>query len=286
MSGQVLRPPMPYFGGKTRLAAQITAVFGEHRHYVEPYAGSLAVLLAKPVSVHETVNDLDGDLVTFWRVLRDRPDDLAAVCALTPHSRTEHASSYGELTGLDEVEQARRVWVQLTQGRAGVRARTGWRHYQDPGGSSASMPGYLAGYLARIHPAAARLARVSLECRPALDVIADYGHHTKVLLYVDPPYLATTRTKPSPGRHNGYLHDMPAETDHTRLLDALQACRAQVVVSGYPSALYDTRLSGWDRVEIPTSTGQGGVWSARTEVLWCNRPPARAHALTLPGLTR
>lgn len=279
MSGQVLRPPMPYFGGKMQLAARVAAVFGPHRHYVEPYCGSLAVLLAKPASVHETVNDLDGDLMVFWRVLRDRPHDLARVCALPPHSRAELACSYGDLSGLDEVERARRVWVQLTQGRAGVRARTGWRHYQDPAGSSASMPDYLAGYVARIHPAAARLARVSLECRPALDVIADYGRHREVLLYVDPPYLASTRTR------GGYLHDMPADTDHTALLDALRDCRAHVVLSGYPSALYDTRLTGWHRVTFPTNTGQGGTWSARTEVVWTNRAPARAQALTLPGLT-
>jgi len=257
---------MPYLGGKMRLAEQIVALLPKHGHYVEPYAGSLSVLLAKPPSAMETVNALDGDLVTFWRVLRERPDDLARVCALTPHARAEHAAASDLAVG-EDLERARRVWVQLTQGRAGVRSRTGWRHYVAPGGSSASMPDYLAGYVARMAPVASRLAAVSLEARPALEVIASYGRDPQVLLYVDPPYLGATR------RSGGYAVDMPGEDDHRALAEALHGCRAAVVLSGYPSDLYDRELyPGWDRHTIAASTGQGGTWEARTEVVWSNRP--------------
>lgn len=83
-------PPMAYYGGKTRLAAKIAALLPAHDHYVEPFAGSLAVLLAKKPSRMETVNDLENLLMTFWRVLRDKPEQLARVCALTPHSRAEY----------------------------------------------------------------------------------------------------------------------------------------------------------------------------------------------------
>lgn len=261
-----MRSPITYYGGKTLLARRIAALFPEHAHYVEPYCGSLAVLLAKPPSAHETVNDLDGDLMTFWRVLRDRPEDLERVCALTPHSRTEHQAAY-DLDGVSDLERARRVWVQLTQGRAGVRSRTGWRHYEHPAGSSTSMPAYLRGYVSRIAPAAARLASVSLECRPALDLIASYGRSPDVLLYVDPPYLRETR------RSGGYLHDMKTEREHRELADALHACRATVVLSGYPSTLYDRDLyPDWHRATFAASTGQGGTWANRTEVLWSNQP--------------
>lgn len=263
---RALRPPFPYLGGKMLLADQIVSLLPAHEHYVEPYAGSLSMLLAKPASRMETVNDLDGDLVTFWRVLRERPDDLARVCALTPHSRAEHAAAY-DLDACGDLERARRVWVQLTQGRAGVRSRTGWRHYVNPSGSSASMPDYLHGYLDRIGPAAARLAAVSLESRPALEVIGSYGRCPDVLLYVDPPYLGATR------RSGGYLHDMPGEAEHRELAEALHACRAAVVLSGYPSDLYDRDLyAGWDRHSFAASTDQGGAWETRTEVVWSNRP--------------
>lgn len=268
-----MKPPITYLGGKMMLADQIAALLPPHGHYVEPFAGSLSVLLAKRPADHETVNDLDGDLVTFWRVLRDQPEELERVCALTPHARAEHAASY-ELGEVTDLERARRVWVQLTQGRAGVRSKTGWRHYVNPAGSSASMPTYLKGYVARIGPAAARLAGVSLECRPALDVIASYGRDPRVLLYVDPPYLGETRNS------GGYAHDMPSEAEHRALAEALYACAAAVVLSGYPSALYDRELyAGWDRHSFATSTGQGGSWESRTEVLWANRPLATQLSL-------
>ncbi|MGH3656695.1 MAG: DNA adenine methylase [Micromonosporaceae bacterium] len=261
-----MKPPITYLGGKTTLAERIANLLPEHEHYVEPFAGSLSVLLAKRLSDHETVNDLDADLVTFWRVLRDQPEELERVCALTPHSRAEHAASY-DVVGVPDVERARRVWVQLTQGRAGVRTRTGWRHYVTPAGSSASMPRYLAGYVGRIAPAAARLVGVSLECRPALEVIASYGRDSRVLLYVDPPYLGSARNS------GGYLNDMPTEAQHRELAEALRACKAAVVISGYPSDLYDRVLyRAWERHAMPASTGQGGAWANRTEVLWSNRP--------------
>lgn len=83
-----MRPPIAYYGGKQRVAQAISSMLPAHSHYVEPFAASLAVLLAKPASRLETVNDLDGDLMTFWRVLRDQPQELTRACALTPHSPT------------------------------------------------------------------------------------------------------------------------------------------------------------------------------------------------------
>ncbi|WP_433344995.1 DNA adenine methylase [Microtetraspora malaysiensis] len=71
-------------------ADQIAAMLPVHTHYIEPFCGSMAVLLAKQPAKLETVNDLDRDLMTFWKVLRNRPADLVRLCALTPHSRAEH----------------------------------------------------------------------------------------------------------------------------------------------------------------------------------------------------
>lgn len=270
-----LKPPIAYFGGKGVLGPTIADVLPPHRHYVEPYCGSLAVLLAKAPSPMETVNDLDTALVTFWRVLRDRTADLERVCALTPHSRAEHAASY-DLDGLDELEVARRVFVLLNQGRSGVRRRTGWRHYVKPN-SSSSMPSYLIGYLKRIAPAADRLMAASLESMPALDLIAKYGVEPDVLLYVDPPYLGSTRSK----TYDGYACEMRGEQDHRDLAEALNAAKAAVVLSGYASDLYDRELYvGWDRHTMTAGTGQGADgWSNRVEVLWSNRPLGAQRSL-------
>ena len=263
-------PPLVYFGGKTTLAGRIAALLPVHGHYVEPFAGSLAVLLAKPVSRMETVNDLDGEVMGFWRVLRERPGELARVCALTPHSRAEWEAA-ADRGGVGELEAARRWWVRLTQARAGRLVGTGWRHYVDPGVSGTALPGYLDGYVARMATAARRLHHVSLECRPALELIDRYGAHPGCLLYVDPPYLGSTRTSGD----RCYRHELSTDAEHRDLAAALHRCRAAVVVSGYPSALYDLdRYRGRHRLTLTAGTGQGPRGgSNRTEVLWSNRPP-------------
>lgn len=218
----------------------------------------------------ETVNDLDGDLMLFWQVLRDRPDELARVCALTPHSRGEHEQSFDRPPELPDLERARRVWVRLTQGRGGMLRRTGWRHYGDPHGGS-GMPDYLAGYTARLLPAAARLAGVSLEQRPALDIIGRYGRHADVLIYADPPYPQAVR---GPGTYgNQYQHELRTDDEHRELAEALRGCRAHVVLSGYDCPLYAELFDGWHTVRMAAATGNGRIGDqARTEVLWSNRP--------------
>ena len=262
-------PPFAYYGGKTTLAPQIVDLLPAHRHYVEPFAGSLAVLLAKPPAPFETVNDLDGKLMTFWRVLRNSPEDLMRVCALTPHSRGEYMAARA-LDGAEDLELARQVWTCLTQGRGNTLRTTGWRHFQNPGARGpTSMPDYLTGYVQRMRGAAARLAHVSLEARTAIEVITDYGKHAEVCIYADPPYLGSTRSS------RQYSVEMSHDTEHQDLADALRACRASVVLSGYPSALYDELYAGWHRTEISAYTGQGNHTDVgtdrRTEVLWSNR---------------
>jgi DNA adenine methylase len=267
-----IKPPVTYFGGKLALAERIAALLPPHAHYVEPFAGSFAVLFAKRPAPMETANDLDGNLMNFWRVLRERPAEMERVCALTPHSRAEHEAAF--ILDGDELERARKVWVLLTQGRGGhlPPQRGGWRHYQDPRGSAASMPRYLGAYLGRMPAAVSRLMNVSLECRPAAEVIERYGRHDGVVIYCDPPYLASVRTL-NHGRCRGpdYAHEFRTDDEHRELAASLRAARAAVIVSGYDSPLYADLYDGWHRRELAGLAGNG-TDSARTEVLWSNRP--------------
>ncbi|QBI56858.1 DNA adenine methylase [Streptomonospora litoralis] len=264
-----MRPPAPYFGSKARIADWIASLLPPHGHYVEPYCGGLSVLLAKHPSAMETANDLDGELMTMWRVLRDRPSELIRACVLSPHSRAELAASHEPTT--DELEAARRTWSRLSQGRSGTLRNTGWRHYIDPAGSTIGMPGYMAAYVERLAATAERLASVSLECLPALDVIAKYGASPDVLLYVDPPYLGSTRP------HSNYRREMRGESDHRELAEALAGCSAAVMLSGYDSPLYAELYEGWHRTARNTMTGNAKQEKDRVEVLWSNRPLAHAH---------
>jgi DNA adenine methylase len=258
-----MKSPVPYFGSKQSIAGWIVDLLPDHDHYVEPYAGGMSVLLAKRPSRMETVNDLDGELMTFWRVLRERPDELLRICMLTPHGRAELAATWDPTT--DELELARRIWSRLAQGRSGTLRNTGWRYYIDPAGSVTSMPGYLEAYALRLASAAERLHAVSLENMPALDLIAKYGKQPKCLLYVDPPYLGTTR-----GWGNNYRVEMKTEAEHRALAAALADCRATVVLSGYHSPLYGDLYAGWHRYEKASMTGNAKTTKDRTEVIWAN----------------
>lgn len=260
-----MKSPVPYFGSKQRIADWIVSLLPDHEHYVEPFAGGLSVLLAKQPARMETVNDKDAELMTFWRVLRDRPTELLRACFLTPHSRAELAATWDPTT--DDLELARRIWCRLAQGRSGTLRNTGWRHYIDPAGSSTSMPGYLEAYADRLAAAAERLHRVSLEALPALTLIGKYGAQPDVLLYVDPPYLGTTR-----GWGRNYRHEMKTDDEHRELAAALTDCHATVVLSGYHSPLYDELFDGWHRYEQASMTGNAKTAKARVEVLWANRP--------------
>ncbi|NJP70396.1 DNA adenine methylase [Streptomyces sp. C1-2] len=260
-----MKSPVPYFGSKQSIAPWIASLLPDHNHYVEPFAGGLSVLLAKRPSPMETANDLDGELMLFWRILRDRPDDLIRACALTPHGRAEMLAAHEPAA--DELEQARRVWVRLAQSLGGQLRKNGWRHYVNPGAKgNFGMPSYLDGYVDRMAAVAERLHAVSLECMPALDVIGKYGRHAEVLLYVDPPYLGTTREATT-----RYRHEMKTAEEHRELAAALADCRATVVLSGYDSPLYAELFDGWHRYTRAAMTGNAKTSKARTEVLWANQ---------------
>lgn len=279
MDRQHVKPPFAYFGGKTTLAPKIAALLPEHEHYIEPFAGSLAVLLAKEPVTWETVNDLDDLLVNFWRVLRDRPEELARAAMRTPHARSEYALACGDLASIeDDLERARLTWVRITQGRKNTTrpgAASHWRYGQDAS-KGHSWPGYLSSYAERMDEVAARLKNVSIENRDAIEMVDEYGRHESNCIYVDPPYVGASRVSLSQYRLEAADNDF-----HERLATALVKCKAAVVLSGYESELYSDLFAGWHRVEMKAPVSLGA--SERTEVLWANRPLGEPDLFSFGG---
>lgn len=247
-----------YHGGKVRIAPTIVGLFPAHQCYVEPFGGGGAVLLAKPRSRLEVYNDIDGDMVTLFRVLRDRADELARAIALTPFARAEHEASY-QLAD-DDLERARRVLIRshFGHGSSGIHRATGFRA---AGMRAGSLPVHLwAGLPDAVRETAERLRGVVIERRPAVDVMrAHDGPDT--LHYVDPPYLPETRD-----RGRDYRHEMTRQ-DHVDLLSAIKSLRGRIILSGYASPLYDVALAGWRRIEINALADRA---AKRVEVLWTN----------------
>jgi DNA adenine methylase len=254
---------MRYHGGKWKLAPWIIEHFPAHGVYVDPFGGAGSVLLRKPRSSGEVYNDLAGEVVNVFRVLRDPASSakLAELLVLTPYARDEFQASYEPSP--DPVEQARRTLVRAAMGigtnAVGRRSRNGFRAKRAggilPASEFANWPPYVPAFTAR-------LRGVVIESRPALDVIHQYDA-PDVLHYCDPPYLASLRTG---GRARSYAHEM-TDADHCELAAALHGVRGMAIVSGYASSLYADlyEAAGWRRVDRPVYADQA---ARRVESLW------------------
>lgn len=264
------RPLLRWHGGKWRLAPWIIAHFPKHRVYVEPFGGAASVLLRKPRAYAEVYNDLDGDAVNLFRILRsDRAAELVDAIALTPFARDEfeEASEMSE----DPLENARRLVARSFMGfgsDASNRAvKTGFRASAAGNGTSPARD--WAAYPLALRATIDRLRGVVIERRDALEVMRQHDS-PDALHYLDPPYMPATRsTKARRGgtRYHAYQHEM-TEDDHAALLAALPGLQGMVVLSGYHTPLYDEALAGWVRVE-KAALADGG--RPRTEVLWLNQ---------------
>ncbi|CAN7340200.1 DNA adenine methylase [Pseudoxanthomonas sp. LjRoot168] len=275
---EVRRPLVRYHGGKWMLAPWIIANLPAHRFYVEPFGGGASVLLRKPRAYAEVYNDLDDEIVNLFRVARSQGQRLAEVLRLTPFARTEFVDAW--FPSDDPVEQARRTIVRafmgfasaaVTMSRApasagrGGLARTGFRGKSNRSGTTPAHD--WAHYPDALAAIVARLQGVVLENRDAFEVMPQHdGPDT--LFYVDPPYVAATRDG-----GNDYRHEM-TDSDHARLAESLKSLRGMVVLSGYPSPLYDELFPGWRRIDRP-ALADGA--RPRIECLWLNAAADQAH---------
>ena len=256
MAKEGLKSVLKYPGAKNRLAPWICEYIPEHEVYLEPFAGSLAILFNKQRSHIETVNDLDGEIVNFFRVLRDRAEEFERMIELTPFSREEYKAAY-ELTK-DEMEMARRFAVKCWMGfGCGNLYRNGFKSGQqtkspNPARAWSKLPEAL-------QLATERLKGVQIENLPAVELIERYDTED-VFIYADPPYLHGTR------KNYLYRHEM-TDADHEELLKILLKHPGKVLLSGYENNLYNDMLRGWNKVQKATRA-EGG--RARTETLWMN----------------
>ncbi|WP_300573513.1 DNA adenine methylase [Phenylobacterium sp.] len=261
------RPVLRWHGGKWNLAPWVIQHLPAHRIYVEPFGGAASVLLRKPRAYAEVYNDLDDDVVGMFRVLRDpvSAEQLVASIRLTPFARIEQVEAYEQST--DPVERARRLIVRsyMGFGSNGTHRKTGFRANSNRSGTTPARD--WANYPDPLAAVAERMVGVTVENRDAKAVMAAHDGPA-TLHYVDPPYMPETRDK-----GGDYAHELTAD-QHVELLQFLRTLGGMVVLSGYPSPVYEGLLADWTRVERK-ALADGA--RARTEVLWIN--PAATRAL-------
>ncbi len=259
-----------WYGGKYSHLDWLLPLLPQTQHYCEPFGGSAAVLINREPSPVETYNDLDGELVNFFRVLREQKDALIEAIGLTPFARSEFELAIQQSSEtLTELERARRFYVRARQVRTGLAqtASSGrWAHCVLT--SRAGMAGAVSRWLGSIEdlPAIAqRLLRVQIENAPAVEVIQRYDSE-ETLFYCDPPYVHNTR-----GDSKAYRYEM-SNDQHRELATALHDVKGKVAVSGYQCDLMDELYENWTRTIAPSRTIHS-TKQQRQEILWTNYNP-------------
>lgn len=277
-----LSQPLKWHGGKHYLAPWIISHFPEHVHYVEPFFGGGSVLLQKPVELieghSEVVNDLNGELVNFWNVLRCRPEfeqlkrfvEATPMCSDVFDSVCEINKNHELALPGTPVDRAWRFFILNRQSRQGLMkdfatmSRTRTRR-----GMNEQVSSWLTAIdgLPEIH---ARLKRVVIYNKPAIELIRQQDG-PKTLFYCDPPYVHESRTT-----KNDYQYEMTIH-DHEDLLETLATIDGKFILSGYRSELYDDWEHDWDfrRVEkqIDNKASSKKTKDIKTECLWMNFKP-------------
>lgn len=270
----VKHPAIRYHGGKFRLASWIIPQMPAHVCYVEPFGGAAGVLLQKPRSYAEVYNDLDGEVVNLFRVLRDAEMNqrLQDACMLTPYSRDEFCAAR---QATDEpIERARRMVVRASMGfgsAAGIGGNSGFR--SDSKRKYATAAHLWERYPENLAAVCQRLQGVIIENKDALAVMRAHDSED-TLHYIDPPYVPETRVK----GNRYYSHEMTVE-GHEQLLAVARTMSGMVMISGYNTELYNDMLVGWSKTEKSARISAGRGTKVRTECMWLNpasQQPERA----------
>ncbi len=243
---QTINSPIKWVGGKSRLRKQIVELLPDHTCYVEPFAGAAWVLFAKPPSDVEVLNDKDQELINFFRVLRDKPEELIASFDWDLVSRAE----FERLVNLDpsrltDVQRAHRFYYILMAGWGGELDHPRFQTSISDGGHGNRLIGALKHLCQKLEPVHKRLRTVIIECLDWMECIDRYDRDTTVM-YIDPPY---------PNNKCNYAHNMRSWDDHWKLADRLGRARCKWILSSYDEPQVRELYSGYHITPVQSFSG-------------------------------
>jgi len=257
--------PFYYYGSKSIISKWIIEHFSEHRCFVDVFGGSASILLNKPKSKIEVFNDLDNQIVNFFRVLRSNYNEFEKKLEFMPYSRKEFQRSFEILeTDLNDFDRA--FWWFYRQFCCfnGIIQKKGFRI-----NTKNNIAFSWKEKKKNLKLVSNRFLDCIIENLDFSYIISRYDSEN-TLFYCDPPYVMDSRS----GIGNGYVFEMSNE-DHIRLLELLKRCLGKVVLSGYDSDLYNDVLDeDWGRVSKNVSRNASVAKNRQNEILWlksCDR---------------
>lgn len=273
-----MKTPISYYGGKSRIASKIVPLIWAipHTVYCEPFFGGGAVMFAKGVSpitntnrYREAINDKNNTLITFWRVAREQPAELARILQLTPYSQEEYrraAVIYKNPGDYSDLEIAWAVYIQCNWSFANKPA-AGWA-VQTIGQNTATTH---ANKTPALPECFERLSSAYIGSEDAIDFIKRWDS-PQSLHYCDPPYPGTNQ-----GHYDGYTLD-----DYQALCDALDECQGSYILSNYHQDIAPRSAQRVVEIETSMSAANGkdraGMDCTRIEKLWiCDRSSNMRH---------
>jgi DNA adenine methylase len=268
-----MKTPISYYGGKNRITSQIVPhiMAIPHTVYVEPFFGGGAVLYAKGKIdrgnshyYREAINDLNKQLITFWRVAREQPSELARWIEFTPYSQEEYREARKIYNNPLEYSDLKVAWATYIQCNMSFskKIEAGW----GSGVTSQNSAATWVNRTARLPECFERLKDVYIGCEDALSFIKRFDSSHSVA-YVDPPYPNTNQ-----GHYDGYTLD-----DYQKLCDVLDNCESSYVLSNYHQDIAPKSAQKYIEIEAVMSAANGRNGRTkdnikRTEKLWiCDR---------------
>lgn len=258
-------PVLLYPGGKYKIRDWICSFIPEHKIYIEPFCGGASIFFAKTPSEVEVLNDINGEICNFFRVLREEGEELAKQVFLTPYAREEYENSYLVSDKDSALERARKFCVRCHLSFAGGNHyKTGFRDARANNWNQ--LPETIIKSMYRIKQA-------QIESVSALNLIEKY-QSTEVFFYLDPPYYFSN----SGDKHKYLYQHILSPEEHETMLKILVKSPSKILISGYDNELYQTYLekNGWNKQQKVTVANKG---QERIETIWMNYETAMQLSL-------
>lgn len=275
----MINSPFKWVGGKSRLRKQIIEQLPAHSCYVEPFAGAAWVLFGKPPSDVEVLNDIDQDVITFFRVVKENPEALIASFEWELVSRAEFERlAKQDASQLTDVQRAHRFYYLIMASWGGEFHYPRFQTSIEDGGHGNRLFGGLQTLRKRVMPVYERLRTVIIENLDWQECIDRYDR-PGVVMYVDPPY---------PENGCNYKYNMRDKDAHDALAQRLRRTRCQWIVSSYDTPYVRNLFDGYTMIPVQSASGMlaeknGNTRVINREVLITNFPLAEdVSVLSLP----